>query len=116
MAARRILGDVVSNGGAVARVSLDLNGYVFCCYVFFFQAEDGIRDLTVTGVQTCALPIFLLNVGFGSEQCTTSGYIHYGPSRQSVPCYLVSSQYNPTLEESWGHSATTQLEDRKSVV
>src|SRR5256886_15021885 len=28
-------------------------------YVFFFQAEDGIRDLTVTGVQTCALPITL---------------------------------------------------------
>src|SRR2546430_13743714 len=26
---------------------------------FFFQAEDGIRDLTVTGVQTCALPIYL---------------------------------------------------------
>src|SRR6266478_9389970 len=30
---------------------------------FFFQAEDGIRDLTVTGVQTCALPIFGKNVG-----------------------------------------------------
>src|SRR5688572_31132768 len=31
-----------------------------CCgnvFIFFFQAEDGIRDLTVTGVQTCALPI-----------------------------------------------------------
>src|SRR2546430_17301323 len=28
---------------------------------FFFQAEDGIRDLTVTGVQTCALPIFIMN-------------------------------------------------------
>src|SRR6267378_7488000 len=27
------------------------------CPVFFFQAEDGIRDLYVTGVQTCALPI-----------------------------------------------------------
>src|SRR2546430_4972756 len=26
-------------------------------FIFFFQAEDGIRDLTVTGVQTCALPI-----------------------------------------------------------
>src|SRR5256885_16270219 len=26
-------------------------------YVFFFQAEDGIRDYKVTGVQTCALPI-----------------------------------------------------------
>src|SRR5256886_5328448 len=31
-------------------------GYVICV-CFFFQAEDGIRDLTVTGVQTCALPI-----------------------------------------------------------
>src|SRR5260370_6151587 len=26
-------------------------------YLFFFQAEDGIRDSSVTGVQTCALPI-----------------------------------------------------------
>src|SRR3989338_1388721 len=31
--------------------------YVFYCWFFFFQAEDGIRDGTVTGVQTCALPI-----------------------------------------------------------
>src|SRR6266542_237619 len=29
---------------------------------FFFQAEDGIRDATVTGVQTCALPISLFSV------------------------------------------------------
>src|SRR5260370_2360926 len=28
-----------------------------CCLFFFFQAEDGIRDDLVTGVQTCALPI-----------------------------------------------------------
>src|SRR5687767_15489010 len=28
-------------------------------YIFFFQAEDGIRDKLVTGVQTCALPIFI---------------------------------------------------------
>src|SRR2546422_6238586 len=27
-------------------------------FFFFFQAEDGIRDVAVTGVQTCALPIF----------------------------------------------------------
>src|SRR5690606_40519688 len=30
---------------------------VFRCF-FFFQAEDGIRDFHVTGVQTCALPIY----------------------------------------------------------
>src|SRR5438876_11477611 len=30
-------------------------------FAFFFQAEDGIRDGRVTGVQTCALPIFLID-------------------------------------------------------
>src|SRR2546429_7290548 len=30
---------------------------------FFFQAEDGIRDVAVTGVQTCALPIYALELG-----------------------------------------------------
>src|SRR5206468_10158337 len=30
--------------------------------IFFFQAEDGIRDLIVTGVQTCALPIWFLRI------------------------------------------------------
>src|SRR2546425_9936173 len=30
---------------------------VTCVFFFFFQAEDGIRDKLVTGVQTCALPI-----------------------------------------------------------
>src|SRR3712207_8309176 len=30
-------------------------------FYFFFQAEDGIRDIGVTGVQTCALPICLFN-------------------------------------------------------
>src|SRR5437762_6226390 len=29
----------------------------WCSFFFFFQAEDGIRDTSVTGVQTCALPI-----------------------------------------------------------
>src|SRR5215469_17559283 len=35
------------------------------CSFFFFQAEDGIRDLYVTGVQTCALPI-----------CIVCGHLH----------------------------------------
>src|SRR3712207_1199053 len=35
---------------------------------FFFQAEDGIRDIGVTGVQTCALPIF---TGIRREQALT---------------------------------------------
>ena len=42
--------------GGHARTSAVL-GEIFYKTYFFFQAEDGIRDLTVTGVQTCALPI-----------------------------------------------------------
>src|SRR5699024_11426265 len=32
--------------------------FVISFHIFFFQAEDGIRDRNATGVQTCALPIF----------------------------------------------------------
>src|SRR5256886_3922990 len=35
---------------------------------FFFQAEDGIRDLTVTGVQTCALPISYMARAIGPPE------------------------------------------------
>src|SRR5205809_1648910 len=34
--------------------------FIFLFFFFFFQAEDGIRDVAVTGVQTCALPIYYL--------------------------------------------------------
>src|SRR2546427_12305407 len=44
-----------------------------CCIVFFFfQAEDGIRDLTVTGVQTCALPI---SVAMPNTFAMSPGYV-----------------------------------------
>ena len=38
------------------------------CVFFFFQAEDGIRDWSVTGVQTCALPIYYSDC---LSNCTT---------------------------------------------
>src|SRR2546430_7003706 len=40
---------------------------------FFFQAEDGIRDLTVTGVQTCALPISDIVVGVAEVGIDSDG-------------------------------------------
>src|SRR2546429_5490070 len=36
---------------------IDASRNLVCRLFFFFQAEDGIRDVAVTGVQTCALPI-----------------------------------------------------------
>src|SRR5688572_31696546 len=64
-------------------------------FFFFFQAEDGIRDLTVTGVQTCALPIFrtiwwrLLPPVGTSDFCNSSQTTRKScvqPSRVSVTC------------------------------
>src|SRR3712207_6893712 len=37
--------------------------YTVVLFLFFFQAEDGIRDIGVTGVQTCALPISVAAAG-----------------------------------------------------
>src|SRR2546429_2107437 len=54
---------------------------------FFFQAEDGIRDVAVTGVQTCALPIL-------SGQANITSWVNRVPGvpiRTSTSC----SAYNP---------------------
>src|SRR5256885_8848631 len=48
----RVFNDLVCK--SFMDVKITVGSYVF----FFFQAEDGIRDYKVTGVQTCALPIF----------------------------------------------------------
>src|SRR5256885_8210055 len=41
------------------KMNLVDKGVVLSFWFFFFQAEDGIRDYKVTGVQTCALPIYM---------------------------------------------------------
>src|SRR5699024_11903298 len=47
---------------------------------FFFQAEDGIRDRNVTGVQTCALPIFGLLWLLGRRRPPATAPDHRGPA------------------------------------
>src|SRR5690606_40992381 len=59
---------------------------------FFFQAEDGIRDFHVTGVQTCALPILVAGMGvFASRRAASSNAV--------VPD-VSSSAPGPTATES----------------
>src|SRR5438445_13901408 len=49
--------------------------------IFFFQAEDGIRYIGVTGVQTCALPISW-SIGVGAEACAPR--LRYRSARQGL--------------------------------
>src|SRR5690606_40370823 len=65
-----------------------------CWSSFFFQAEDGIRDFHVTGVQTCALPICLSRkagqrpgpqAGVGSSSCTETSDFPIGTSIDVLP-------------------------------
>src|SRR5699024_2620112 len=48
---------------------------IFSILLFFFQAEDGIRDRNVTGVQTCALPIYPVLAGGVAVSRSPSGTV-----------------------------------------
>src|SRR5690349_23728819 len=61
--------------------------------VFFFQAEDGIRDLYVTGVQTCALPI--------SATSRTPTQTPPSPRWPSTWTVTVTASRNPVLTPCW---------------
>src|SRR5256886_4291211 len=96
----------------------ETSGYDYVHDLFFFQAEDGIRYLTVTGVQTCALPISQMGQ-----------LIHEELSRKIIGAAMdVLNKMKPGLDENLyerallielrrrGHAVESQKEDRKSVV
>src|SRR2546430_3031959 len=94
----------------------------YCAYDgscgFFFQAEDGIRDLTVTGVQTCALPILEPRlkdlherVHRGSYRAQASRRIYMQkPDGRQRPIGIAA------LEDKIVQQAVVTILDRKSVV
>src|SRR5690606_39314779 len=55
-------------------------------FFFFFQAEDGIRDFHVTGVQTCALPILIID--FGARPVASLIAVATALLTQAVGCRL----------------------------
>src|SRR5260370_24228591 len=56
----------------------------FMSFFFFFQAEDGIRDSSVTGVQTCALPIYAFDPAGYRQAKGVGGVIAVAPGAASA--------------------------------
>src|SRR5206468_5986306 len=78
---------------------------------FFFQAEDGIRDLIVTGVQTCALPIYhsLVHLFFGDERMVAPDSLE--SNYRMINEALISRVPIPVENVHWiiGQTAPTRL-------
>src|SRR5256885_11252843 len=68
---------------------------------FFFQAEDGIRDYKVTGVQTCALPIWPKG----------AGTLSIPPNRPGTPGRYRSRKHHIQAHQPW--AATGRLDQRR---
>src|SRR2546429_3964357 len=112
---------VVSGEAEVAQLSVERYMRIF----FFFQAEDGIRDVAVTGVQTCALPICTPSPSCCScsqahpftQACARPSFCRPcspcmrrpGPMRSGSP--RVSQPANPRSEEH-----TSELQSRLHLV
>src|SRR2546430_4643239 len=86
----------------------------FSCFFFFFQAEDGIRDLTVTGVQTCALPICCRAC---SACCCGSGlfraFTAIGARRAALYCPMAREACAPIQRCPTMSSSSARSEERR---
>src|SRR5690348_18030282 len=77
-------------------------------FFFFFQAEDGIRDGRVTGVQTCALPIY----SKGSTHKTEKSGDTQSPKR---PILCQKREGWGTRREGWSTARCSRLKTRRSA-
>src|SRR5689334_23802536 len=111
---RRVI-DTIDQRPFKGEATMCLGNVFMTVFVFFFQAEDGIRDGTVTGVQTCALPILtarsLVRLGFEVRTAATGGE-GIELARRLRPSLIL---LDINLPDVTGWDVLTVL-DRKSVV
>src|SRR2546425_8487228 len=94
-----------------------------CGRSFFFQAEDGIRDL-IAGVQTCALPIFYRQFGYEyaleleDRRATPISLIPKAKEGESEPFTLreATDEDIPKIAALYNRRRASSIVDRKSVV
>src|SRR5260370_25477957 len=93
-----------------------MRGLLGC--LFFFQAEDGIRDSSVTGVQTCALPISELMARYGIDRALL-GALHPGSDSPADRVFDLDNPWAAVkahLLSGLAAALRCQCVDRKSVV
>src|SRR2546430_10527003 len=83
---------------------------------FFFQAEDGIRDLTVTGVQTCALPISHCHLHANGPGNPDAAETRRRSEKTGQTLRLVFRRHTGRLHHHHAPTAAGVSRDRKSVV
>src|SRR2546429_6677874 len=87
------------------------------CLFFFFQAEDGIRDVAVTGVQTCALPISSGGRVLTGARSERRGRVFADPCDRRVPPHSPRVGSGPRVAAGCAYRAPEWRHgDRKSVV
>src|SRR5207249_8624319 len=82
-------------------------------FYFFFQAEDGIRDRNVTGVQTCALPISLSRT---YNEIGTSGFVRSNHDNGKSARKSGTAMPSPKVLRTQRSGRSSARRDRKSVV
>src|SRR2546421_7771724 len=98
---------------------------VVCSLFFFFQAEDGIRDLIVTGVQTCALPISLGGDPFETaaehsdtvaQKRAVSRIVNVAFHDTGVSAKFTSARYALLTRQARSEEHTSELQSRSDLV
>src|SRR5690606_18389772 len=72
------------------------------CVFFFFQAEDGIRDFHVTGVQTCSSDLYVAKAHINQDLCIKCGRCHIAcedTSHQAITAMVDGVRHFEVLEE-----------------
>src|SRR5256885_13133054 len=82
--------------------------FFYSSFFFFFQAEDGIRDYKVTGVQTCALPIFF--AFFVGERVTFTWMTFRDCSSMIKKAKSGRKKRSVTCKESQAHTSAAWLQ------
>src|SRR5256885_8174887 len=115
MDTRYVVMDMSEHVQSCLKLTVGIISHCVINFFFFFQAEDGIRDYKVTGVQTCALPISRNTLLRFSSCCAsqTSSLISTGPPGAEPPTLFTRMSTRPNFFTHAWTMAETRSEERR---